>query len=65
MTPHIRRDRAPAFTGFAYASKSPEDRMRALREAKKAVKQRSDKHGSRANELTLDDFGGRSDALGG
>jgi hypothetical protein len=65
MTPHIRRDRAPAFTGFAYATKSPDDRVKAVREAKKALKQRSDKRGSRANELTLDDFGGRSDALGG
>ena len=64
MPTTTRRRRASELIRFDQAIRSERDQMRADSAAKRAAAPRSDSQTNRSRRLTLDDFGGRSDALG-
>jgi hypothetical protein len=65
MSPHTRGRRALALNRLNYAIKSAGDETKAGFDTKMLAVLLSDDNTAIASELTLDDFGGRSDALGG
>ena len=65
MSSYTRRSEASDSSRFRYTVKSAADELRTDHDAKKAAVQSSEKDAAFASGLTLDDFGGRSDALGG
>jgi hypothetical protein len=68
-TPHdasgSRRSRPSNSSRLSYTVKSADDELGAVDDAKYLAVQSSGKGAAVASALTLDDFGGRSDALGG
>jgi hypothetical protein len=64
MSSHRRRNKASRASRIGNTVTSAE-RRKSKRDAMKAAALRSEKVIARARALTLDDFGGRSDALGG
>jgi hypothetical protein len=60
-----RRSGASGMSRMGYVFKSALDEVKADPDAKKVAVKSSVKNTPRATSLTLDDFGGRSDALGG
>jgi hypothetical protein len=65
MSTYTSRRRAPESSRLSYIIKSAADEVRADHDAKKVAVHSSHDDAAPASELTLDDFGGRSDALGG
>jgi hypothetical protein len=64
MRPHIRQADVPATTRIDVPC-SPDDQRQARAKANRRAIRSSTAEIARASEVTLDDFGGRSDALGG
>jgi hypothetical protein len=65
MSSYIRRTKASNVSRFRNTVKRADNEHRTDHDAKKLAVQPSEKDLARARGLTLDDFGGRSDALGG
>jgi hypothetical protein len=65
MSSYTRRISVSDLSRFRYTVKSADDELRADCDAKREAVHSSEKDTDLAAELTLDDFGGRSDALGG
>ncbi len=65
MYSYTTRTRASDLTRFNYTLKSADDEVRVDTSVKTKVIRRSNRDTADARRLTLDDFGGRSDALGG
>jgi hypothetical protein len=65
MYTFTRWDCASDLKGLKSLIRSTGDKVKAHSDAKKATVSSSEKVTEIAGELTLDDFGGRSDALGG
>jgi hypothetical protein len=65
MSSYTRRSKGSDLSRFRNSVKSAADELRTDHDAKNAALQSSEKDSAFASGLTLDDFGGRSDALGG
>jgi hypothetical protein len=65
MSSYTRCITASDLSKLSFAIKSADDDVRADYDAKKMPEHSSEKDTGIATGLTLDDFGGRSDALGG
>jgi hypothetical protein len=65
MFSHTRRHRSSDRTRLSQAIKSAYENAAADDYGKKTTGHEHEKDTARAKTLTLDDFGGRSDALGG
>ena len=67
MSSYVRQHRASDLSRFGHPIKTaPEKvRVRTADEGKNAAVRSSERATARVERLTLDDFGGRSDALGG
>ena len=65
MSLYTRRTRASHLNRRSYAVNSADDEGKTDYNAKKAAEDSSENDSVDAAGLTLDDFGGRSDALGG
>jgi hypothetical protein len=65
MSRYTRENRSSKAIRYDYAMKSAKDDRRADREVKPALAEMQAKQKANPARLTLDDFGGRSDALGG
>lgn len=65
MSSYTRRTRALDLSRISYATKSVDHEAKADSDTKKMAEHASENDAAIASELTLDDFGGRSDALGG
>ena len=64
MPSHVRQAEVPATKRIDIACR-PDDQRQSRSKANRPVNRFSKDEVARAMELTLDDFGGRSDALGG
>lgn len=65
MSFYTRRIRSSDMSRLRYTIKSAGDEVNASYDAKKLAGDSSEQDAATAAGLTLDDFGGRSDALGG
>jgi len=65
MSLYTRRIRSSDMSRLRYTIKSAGDEVNAGYDAKKLAEDSSEQDAATATALTLDDFGGRSDALGG
>jgi hypothetical protein len=65
MTPYMREKRAPKLSRFGKTIKSVDEKVTNDNNKKEGVARDSENETVASVDLTLDDFGGRSDALGG
>jgi hypothetical protein len=65
MSSYTRRITVSDLSRFRYAAKSANDEVRADCDTNKVAIHSSEKDTDLGTKMTLDDFGGRSDALGG
>ena len=65
MTSYTYRQSASEISGLSHQIKSPADRVRSDSRSRKTAMQASEVDVAMSTKPTLDDFGGRSDALGG
>jgi hypothetical protein len=65
MSSYTRRNRVSDLSRFLYTVKPADDEVRTDYDTKKASVQSPVQDSALVTGLTLDDFGGRSDALGG
>jgi hypothetical protein len=65
MSSYTRWSRASDLSRFGYTVKWVDHEGRTDHDVKKVAVQSSEKDTTLTSELTLEDFGGRSDALGG
>jgi hypothetical protein len=65
MHKYARRDNALNLRGLRSGIKSAYDEVKADRDARRAAVRSAEEVADMTRGVTLDDFGGRSDALGG